>query len=109
MSAPEGTDRVITIEWDAPGAGQVIQGWRCVVRGKDGRPITTVTELIVHAPADGLIWAELTMVATKDGEPVLDPVLEGSQFKGVCFGDDGKPLIGTFPALIAGMTVRGAS
>ena len=99
---PEGIERVVSIEWDAPrAAGQPIEGWRCVVSGEDGKPILTATELTVHAPADGVLWAELTTFAGKDGEPV--PSL------GVTYDDDGKPRTATFPVLVAAMSVRGAS
>ena len=37
----------------------------------DDGPVTTVSRITVHCAAEGLIWAELTMFADRDGKPIL--------------------------------------
>jgi hypothetical protein len=103
--APERYEGIITIEWGAPGrAGDAASGWKIQPRTQDGVPITTVSEMtVVHAPADGLVWAELTMFADEAGRPVLrtGPGIEPAAVHG------GEIATATFPFLVAGMSVRG--
>jgi hypothetical protein len=58
------------------------------------KPITTVTRIEIHAPADELVTADLTMFAGEDGKPLFDgmPVLR-----------DGEVITGTFPFIVAEM------
>jgi hypothetical protein len=59
--------------------------------------ISTVTCITIHAPANGLVIADLTMFADGDGNPVYDgmPVIQ-----------DGETVMATFPFIVAEMRVR---
>jgi hypothetical protein len=104
---PDDAAGSVVIEWPASrGDDQPILG--CMVNIWDyataRRHVTTVTELTVHARADGLIWAELDMLAGADGNPLMDgpPVLvTGSA------GLPGIVLTGRFAFLVSGMKVAG--
>ena len=103
---PEQFEGTITIEWGGPEpAGQGMKGWMIVLRAEDGEPVTTVTDLtVVHARADGFVWAELTMFATEDGKPVLRTTGKGCEPAAV---HGGEIATATFPFLVAGMTISG--
>lgn len=103
---PEQFEGTITIEWGGPEpAGQGMKGWMIVLRAEDGEPVTTVTDLtVVHARADGFVWAELTMFATEDGKPVLRTTGKGFEPAAV---HGGQIATATFPFLVAGMTISG--
>lgn len=90
---PEHFKGTVTIAW-TPGGPSPMPGWRFMISDEDGTPITTVTELAVHASADSTVWAEMTMFCTPDGKPILA-------------GDIGSPpCYGTFAFEVASMAVR---
>lgn len=95
----------IGIEWPAPAEGSaslVMPGWKFSVwDALNGKPITTVTKIEVHVPANGLVTADLTMFADLDGQPVYDgkPHIRGQADL------DGEIVTGTFPFLVAEMRV----
>lgn len=91
----------IGIEWPParPGSSLILPGWGCQVwDALSGQKITTVTGLAVHATANGLVTADVTMYADPDGQPVYSP------FK--AWQVDGEMITGTFPFLVAEMRVR---
>lgn len=89
----------ITIEWrpNGPSAPDVMLGWHFIIRDEDGEPILSVTEMAVHASADGMVWAELTMLTAPDGKPILP----GSRSTEIHLGDDGEIVTGTFAYRVA--------
>jgi hypothetical protein len=69
----------------------------------NGRQITTVTRLEIHATANDVVTADVTMYADEHGQPVFSgqPV--------IVRGQDGEPddiRYGTYPFLVAEMRVR---
>ena len=67
---------LVVIEWPAPTGGSV---YACMLgRGvkvtdaATGKPITTCSDLTVHADPGAIVTADLTLFADADGEPVLD-------------------------------------
>lgn len=64
---PDKFEGVITIYWPSPYAGPMPGGLIRIFDGAD--EIRTVTELAVHASAEGTVWAELTMFVYADGRP----------------------------------------
>lgn len=104
---PEHFEGTVTIEW-TPDGPSPMRGWRFMISTEDGAPVTTVTDLTIHASADSTVWAELTMFADEDGNPVLITE-DGPRLAGITLGDDGKPLTATFAFEVAGMGVRGPS
>lgn len=93
----------IGIEWPAatPG-GHAMSGWGVTLYDADG-PVTTVQSITLHAAADSLVWAELTMFATEDGKPVLHT---GKGYEPAAV-HGGEIAMGTFPFLITSMKVQG--
>jgi hypothetical protein len=91
------------IEWPAGdlAAGKALHGWKITPYDAEG-PVTTVSEIALHASVLGLIWADLTMFTDKDGRPVLH--LPDHQAPHL--GGDGRPTEATFPYLITSMRVR---
>ena len=96
---------VIILEWPAPqhrehGAG-VLAAWKLKVRdASSGSPILSVMRADIHAPANDVVTADLTMLADEDGAPVFDGkprIREGSEGPEV--------ICGTFPFLVAEMRV----
>jgi hypothetical protein len=67
---PEHFEGTVTIEWTPEGPSPM-RGWRFMIAAEDGTPITTVTELTVHASADSTVWAEMTMYADDDLRPIF--------------------------------------
>jgi hypothetical protein len=106
---PDHYEDVITIEWGAPeGAGHAMKGWAIQPRTLDGRPITTVMEMVIRARGAGPVWAELTMFADAEGHPSYGAdVTSGTPLARLRVTADGKIATATFPFLVAGMTVRG--
>jgi hypothetical protein len=96
---------VIVIEWPAAaGTGP----YACMIGAKvaisdavTGKPVVTCSsaDITVHADANALVTADLTLFADEDGEPVLDgePVPDGEGSR-----------TGTFPFVVAEMRVRTA-
>ena len=92
---------VIVIEWPPP-AGT--SPYAClngsgvaIADAVSGKPITTCSDLVIHAEIQALVTADLTMFADKDGEPILDgePVLDGDEIQ-----------TGVFPFVVSEMRVR---
>lgn len=92
----------VIIEWPAD-CRPAIPGWAlCVYDADTGTQITTVTGMvIIHAPADGVVWAQMTIFTTADGKPIFSGTDE------IVFRD-GEALTGTFPFWVQGMRVRDA-
>ena len=100
----------IGIEWPAarPGA-PAMSGWGVTPYDADG-PVTTVQSITLHAAADSLVWAELTMFADEDGKPVLHGDWEragGTPVPVPWLTEDGETRSGTFPFLITSMKMQG--
>lgn len=74
--------------WVRPLAGYVT----AICDEVTGKPITTVSHSVIHAPIDGLITASLTMFATAEGEAIFsgEPV----------FGEDGEVVTGVFEFMV---------
>jgi len=103
---PEHFEGTVTIEW-TPDGPSPMRGWRFWISTEDGTPVTTVTDLTVHASADNLVWAELTMFADENGNPAV-VTEDGPRITGITLGEDGKPLTATFAFEVAGMGRAGA-
>jgi len=92
---------VIAVEWPQPRPGYEcapMPGWRLAVfDALNGRQITTVTGLVIHADANNVVAADVTMFAGEDGQPV---------YTGKPRERDGETIWGTFPFLVAEMRVR---
>ena len=86
----------VIIEWPPSGRAGILLGWHVQITDADtGKPITTVTSLaVLHAEAEGIVWADLTMFADEDGAPVLD---------GVPPLRDGEVILSAFPFEVAEM------
>ena len=104
---------VIALEWPAPRPASRVEPLpACKIAVFDaisGRQITTVTKLEVHAPASGLITADLTMFTDEDGLPVYE--LAPGDRKGTVRApalEGGRPREGTFPFYVAEMRIREA-
>lgn len=92
---------VIALEWPAPRPRcGPMPGWGVsVFDALNGKQITTVTRLELHASASDAVTADLTMFADEDGQPV---------YTGRPHMRDGEMLHGTFPFLVAEMRVKQA-
>jgi hypothetical protein len=93
---------VIALEWPAPrpirGGVHPLPGWQIgVFDALNGRQITTVTRIELHASAVDMVSADVTMFADLDDQPVYD---------GKPHERDGETIWGTFPFLVAEMRVR---
>lgn len=96
---PEQFEGAVTIGWTQGPAP--MPGWRFMPRTEDGQAITTVTHLTLHASAQDVVWAELTMFADEDGKPLFEGaavILPGPEH--------GEILTGTFAFLVMAMTVE---
>jgi hypothetical protein len=100
---------VIILEFAEPrrrSAGvEPLAGWQtCVLDALNGKPITTVTRVEVHVPANDMVTADVTMFADLDGRPVFDgkPFIRGQADLG------GEVVYGTFPFLVAEIRNRKA-
>jgi len=96
----------VIIEWPGPQREKfALAGWMCAVYDAvTGKPVTTVMRarlpsVVVHADAQDMITADLTMLADDKGMPILFPEEHHA-------GDDGKIREGTFPFFVAEMHVR---
>jgi hypothetical protein len=92
---------VISIEWPAPAGGSIYacmlgRGVR-ITDAATGRPFDNCSEIAVHADPGALVTADLTLLADKDGEPLLD---------GRVVTRDGEPLTAVFPFVVSEMRVR---
>lgn len=100
---PDMFEGVVSIEWINGASPGVLPGWSFTLCLEDGTPIRTVTDLTLHASAEGVAWVELTMFADEDYKPVLTGpphFVPGTQ--------DGTYYSGTFPFLVSRMSaVRG--
>lgn len=78
---------VIIIEWPAPrspGPYSAMAG--CLLNISDavtGKPIRTAVDVTIHAGAEHLVTADLTLLADSDGEPIYDgePVPDGGGWR----------------------------
>lgn len=102
---PERFEGTITIEWrrSGPALPAVMPGWVFAIRDQAGEMILTVTDLTIHAPADGLVWAELTMFRDAEGRPIMAASPQEVADRWVA-GDDGIET-GTFAFDVAAMQV----
>lgn len=100
----------IRIEWPENTHAGPLQGWAVSVRDEAGSPIVAVTSVTVHAVLLSIIWAEVTMHATEDGQPVmhLPKAMTAAEFEAGYF-EDGEPRTGTFPFQVISMRVAGES
>ena len=92
---------VIALRWRLrPGAGRhtmpLLGALVVITDTQTGADITTAMDVQVHAPADGIVTADLTMLTGEDGKPI------GNDGK-VCLGDDGTPRTGVFRYMVAEM------
>jgi hypothetical protein len=95
----------VIIEWPPPAnrGASALRGCLAAVYNASGgdepepKMISTVTGVTIHAPANGLVVADLTMFADEDGNPVYD---------GMPNIRDGEIITATFPFLVAEMRVR---
>lgn len=108
---------VIIIEWGQPRPGhpgQPLAGWKTAIfDALNGKPITTVSKIEIHVPANGLVTADLTMFTDRDGKPLMElerrpkPGGGWAQVVHLRDGDMSKGIAtGTFPFLVSEMRVR---
>lgn len=85
----------IGIEWPDGwlGAEGFLPGWHIRFYNADGY-VHTILEMVLHATADHVMWASLTMFADGDGKPLLSLPLATP---------DAPLATGTFPFLVTGM------
>jgi hypothetical protein len=107
---PGAFEGTVSIAWPHPGSeGSALNGWRVRLADGDGRPVLTVSDVIVHADPVHCVWAELTMFADEDGRPALDvppiPDRPGTADLSGVLGEDGEIRQATFAFLISGMSV----
>jgi hypothetical protein len=105
--APSEFEGAITIEWRraGPDGPQIMPGWHFLIRDvASGQMIPTITHLTFHAPADGAVWAELTMFRDADGRPVI-AADEDLASRWVVTEDGVETAV--FPFRVAGMSVTG--
>jgi hypothetical protein len=90
----------IGIEWPvhARGTRWAIAGWGVAPFNADG-PVTTISEITLHAKASGIIWAEVVMFTDEDGQPIYRTPAK------LHLGEDGKPVTGTFRFLVTEMRI----
>jgi hypothetical protein len=92
---------VIAIECPQPRPGYEyapMPGWQLAVfDALNGKPVTTVSRLVIHADASDIVTADVTMFADEDGQPV---------YAGRPRVRDGETIWGTFPFLVAEMRIR---
>jgi len=90
----------IAVEWPEPRPGYEcapMSGWGVAVfDALNGRQITTVTRLEIHARANDAVTADVTMYADEHGQPV---------YTGPPRIRDDEVVTGTFPFLVAEMRV----
>ena len=91
----------IAVEWPEPqqrSAGVApMPGWGVAVfDALNGRQITTVTRLVIHARANDAVTADVTMYADEHGQPV---------YTGPPRIRDDEVITGTFPFLVSEMRV----
>lgn len=91
----------IAIEWPQPGhRARPLNGWDIAVfDALNGKQILTVTRIELHASANDVVSADVTMFANGRGEPV---------YTGPPLTRNGEVIYGTFPFLVAEMRVRPA-
>jgi hypothetical protein len=94
----------VIIEWPGPpkhGVGPVRACLAAVYDAFTGDSpdpkMIPVTEITVHAPADGFVTADLTMFADADGNP---------SYTGMPVVRDGEIITATFPFRVAEMRIR---
>lgn len=105
--APPTYDGCVIIEWPGPpkrGIGAIAGGAIAIYDAfsgdePHGKMITTVSsaDIVIHARAEDLVTADLTMFADEDGKPV---------FGGKPHIRDGEVITATFTFLVADMRVR---
>ena len=93
----------VIIEWPPPRQGYCglspVRGYDLMVLDAvTGKPVLTVSRVEIHADANGLVTADITMWADPDGEPLTDT--------SVAYKRGDKWLQGTYPFYVAAMTVR---
>lgn len=99
MSEPGDYRGAIIIEWPPPGPYAMTGYAISVFDAATGKPIITVMHngLTVRTDADGLVTADLTMIAGEDGEPLFggEPELDAGPYR-----------TATFPFMVSEMRVR---
>lgn len=90
----------IGIEWPvhAQGTRWAIAGWGVSPFNADG-PVTTISEVTLHAKASGILWAEVVMFTDEDGQPIYRTPAKLHP------GEDGKPVTGTFRFVVTEMRI----
>lgn len=95
-----GYEGVLALEWgvraDASPASPLL-GWTIsATEVLSGRRITTISSLVIKAPANGIVTAEAIMFADQDGRPVYDgsPQLD----------EENQLRQGAFPFVVSSLT-----
>lgn len=91
----------VIIDWPQPRVEGVppVFAEVLVTDAATGKPISTCTALAVRVSSgEPWITADLTMLVTEAGEPLLD-------IRSEVMGKDCRPLVGTFPFLVTEMRV----
>lgn len=89
----------LIIEWPAPRKPDPspMPAWQLTLTDAvSGQQISTALRITVHADAEDIVTADVTMFADEDGKPVYD---------GKPHIRDGEVVEGTFPFLVAEMRV----
>lgn len=99
----------IIITWPRPSPAGSLHGWAITLtNAATGAEIRTVTafQVILHAAADDLVWADLDMLADGEGAPIYGEDENGLPPR--LHIVDGEPVRGTFPFLVTEMRVAEA-
>lgn len=86
------------------GIWSAVPGWSMRLRDAEtSKPIPTVTQFTLHADAQDILWADLTMFMDGEGNPILNGDTEVPLFA----NPDGttEPKVGNFLFLVVGVEV----